>query len=39
VLSASAADRAWEALGRIDYSDDVAALGELFAPAFQGSAS
>jgi 2-methylcitrate dehydratase PrpD len=39
VLSPSAADRAWEALGRIDYSDDVAAFGELFAPALQTSAS
>ena len=39
VLSPSAADRAWDALGRIDYSDDVAALGELFAPALLSSAS
>jgi 2-methylcitrate dehydratase PrpD len=39
VLSSSAADRAWEALGRIDYSDDVTAFGELFAPALQESRS
>jgi 2-methylcitrate dehydratase PrpD len=39
VLSPSAADRAWEALGRIDYSDDVAAFADLFAPALQASES
>ena len=39
VLSSAAADRAWEALGRIDHSDDVTAFGELFAPALQESTS
>jgi 2-methylcitrate dehydratase PrpD len=39
VLSSSAADRAWEALGRIDYSDDVRAFGELFAPTLQSRTS
>jgi 2-methylcitrate dehydratase PrpD len=39
VLSSSAADRAWDALGKIEHSHDVAAFGELFAPALQGSPS
>jgi 2-methylcitrate dehydratase PrpD len=39
VLSSPAADRAWEAVGRIDYSDDVATFAELLAPALQSSPS
>lgn len=39
VLSSSAADRAWDALGKIEHSHDVATFGELFASELQGSPS